>query len=158
MNGETQLEPESSVTTQGVESCARWRMWGCSYMSVCTGEDWWETEVALLKKEGERERENQTPADVQEKKVMVLITKEGSCQRTSHPPRRVTWFCCTVCRSWRRCWTRAAESAAGTGPVCTASEGWSRGSGWLWLNRCAGYSQWDRKLRKTWKVPNFCEI
>lgn len=61
--------------------------------------------------------------------------------------RCVTWFCCTGCRSWRRCWTRAAESVAGTGPGGTASEGWSRGSGWPEWNRCAEYSQWRSKLR-----------
>lgn len=129
--------------TQGVESHARWRMWVCVYISVCTGEDWWETPE-------KRKRENQTSTDGQEK-VMDLITRECPRHRTSHPPCGVTLFCCTVCRSWRRCWTRAAESAAGTGPVGTASGGWSRGSGWLWLNRCAEYSQWDRKLRKMWK-------
>lgn len=102
------------------------------------------------KKKEKRKRENQTSTDGQEK-VMDLITRECSRHRTSHPPCGVTLFCCTVCRSWRRCWTRAAESAAGTGPVGTASGGWSRGSGWLWLNRCAEYSQWDRKLRKMWK-------
>lgn len=81
-------------------------------------------------------------------KVLKLTMNKHSCRCNSHPPWCVTSFCCTVCRSWRRCWTRATESAAGTGPVGTASEGWSRGSGWPGLNRCAGYSQWDRKLRK----------
>lgn len=105
------------------------------------------TDEKLLKKKRKRKRENQTSTDGQEK-VKVLITKECSRHRTSHPPCGVTLFCCIVCRSWRRCWTRAAKSAAGTGPVGTASVGWSRGSGWLWLNRCAECSQWDRELRK----------
>lgn len=71
-----------------------------------------------------------------------------TCHHKPHPPCCVTLFCCTGCRSWRQCWTRGAASAAGTGPVGTASEGWSRGSGWPGLNQCAGYNQWDRKSRK----------
>lgn len=132
----------------------RLRMWVCVYILVCTGEDWWEMEVALLKKKKRREkRGNQKSSDAQGKSV-----KWCSCQHNPHPPCCVTLFCCTVCRSWRRCWTTAAESAAGTGPVGTASEGWSRGSGWPGLNQCAGYSQWDRKLRKMWKIPHLCLV
>lgn len=143
VNGQTQLEPES---------CVKHRVWKamrdgeceCACTSQCVRG---KTDEKHLKKKEKRKRENQTSTDGQEK-VMDLITRECPRHRTSHPPCGVTLFCCTVCRSWRRCWTRAAESAAGTGPVGTASGGWSRGSGWLWLNRCAEYSQWDRKLRK----------
>lgn len=56
----------------------------------------------------------------------------------------VTLSGCTGCQSWRRCWTRAAASAAGTGRVGTASGGWSRGWGWPGWSQCAGYSQWSR--------------
>lgn len=56
----------------------------------------------------------------------------------------VTLSGCTGCQSWRRCWTREAASAAGTGRVGTASGGWSRGWGWPGWSQCAGYSQWSR--------------
>lgn len=134
-----QVEPEVLCVTQGVESCRRLRMWVCVYISACTGEDWREH---LCDWKIERKTK---PVRL----INLIFNNVGDmCHHKPHSPCCVTLFCCTGCRSWRRYWTRGAASAAGTGPVGTASEGWSRGSGWPGLNRCAGYNQWDRKSRK----------
>lgn len=68
-------------------------------------------------------------------------SKISSCQHSAHLPSSVTLFCCTVFLSWKQCWTKAGENAAGTGPVDITSEGWSRDSGWPGRNQCVEYSQ-----------------